>query len=440
MKKNFLFTVFFMTLLSLLLPSAVFAEGFGVYEWSAAGTSMGEAYMFAEKDPAVIAYNPAQLTKLDGQYISLGFSWINPALSANFKNGPLNAGMPSHYDNNYNPSVAPNLYYATKAGKNSWWGIGIFSRYGNCIQYNDDWSGRYDTIFSGVTGITVQPTYAFKVNDKFSVGLGLDINYIKMRMKKATPALDSRFAALTPYGYIGDVKSDLEGDTTELGWVVSLMYDFTPQTSLAVVYRSRIEHTMDAETDFDYKLNPMAAALIPSAMMPASSMAHGKVTLPDSVTIGLGHKFNNDRTRIELNAVWTNWSTYDALNITFDNGPLGRNYVPSVKDWKASWRFGIGIQHKLSERWSVMGGYVWDQSPVPDERMDFTVPTGDRNRVSVGFQYRPNDNTEWTLGYTAIWARDRHVDSNYAGLDFAGADLTDELTQLVSLGCTIRLK
>ena len=34
--------------------SAAFAEGFGVYEWSAAGTAMGENYMFAEEDPAVL--------------------------------------------------------------------------------------------------------------------------------------------------------------------------------------------------------------------------------------------------------------------------------------------------------------------------------------------------------------------------------------------------
>ena len=39
--------------------SAAFAEGFGVYEWSAAGTAMGEAYMFGEEDPSVLAYNPA---------------------------------------------------------------------------------------------------------------------------------------------------------------------------------------------------------------------------------------------------------------------------------------------------------------------------------------------------------------------------------------------
>ena len=44
-----------LTLLALSIPAAAFAEGFGVYEWSAAGTAMGDNYMFGENDPAVLA-------------------------------------------------------------------------------------------------------------------------------------------------------------------------------------------------------------------------------------------------------------------------------------------------------------------------------------------------------------------------------------------------
>jgi long-chain fatty acid transport protein len=43
--------------------------------------------------------------------------------------------------------------------------------------------------------------------------------------------------------------------------------------------------------------------------------AHGSVTLPDSLTFGIGHKFN-DKTRVELGATYTKWSTYDKLEIT----------------------------------------------------------------------------------------------------------------------------
>ncbi len=407
--------------------SAAFAEGFGVYEWSAAGTAMGEAYMFGEEDPSVLAYNPAQITKLDGTYFSIGASLVNPDTKVLFRglNSITNGGQSDLWENEYDPAVIPYMYYATKAGDNSWWGIAMFSRFGNQIEYDDLWPGRYDTIFSGIKGFTVQPTYAFKIGDKLSAAVGLDINYVKLRMRKSLPLLD--------YG-IKNVGTDLEGDTVNVGWVASLMYDFTPQTSLAVTYRSRIKHTMD---DADMSITGL------EFMGLKTTGASGTVTLPDSVSIGLGHKFN-DRTRVELNAVWTNWETYNALNVYFDNPAMqidpinGRSLNP--KNWEACWRYGIGIEHKLSKQWSILAGYVFDESPIPDSTMDFTVPTGDRHRGSLGFKYRFKENHEIVFAYTGIWADSRETQSRVSGADYQSSEIFDGFTQVISLGYTVKLK
>ena len=416
---------------------AAFAEGFGVYEWSAAGTAMGEAYMFGEEDPSVLAYNPAQITKLDGTYFSIGASLVNPDTKVLFnglKGSLLNSqwGNNNVWENEYDPAVIPYMYYATKAGKNSWWGIAMFSRFGNQIEYDDLWPGRYDTIFSGIKGFTVQPTYAFKIGDKLSAAVGLDINYVKLRMRKSLPG-----AVLVPG--MGDVGTDLEGDTVNVGWLASLMYDFNEKTSLAVTYRSRIKHTMD-DADIAFGMGGMGI----------STGASGTVTLPDSVSIGLGHKFN-DRTRVELNAVWTNWETYRNLDIYFN--PVPTVSIPSIgsvslppyskneKNWEACWRYGIGIEHKLSKQWSILAGYVFDESPIPDSTMDFTVPTGDRHRGSLGFKYRFKENHEIVFAYTGIWADSRETQSRVSpGADYQSSEIFDGFTQVISLGYTIKLK
>ena len=405
--------------------SAAFAEGFGVYEWSAAGTAMGEAFMFGEEDPSVLAYNPAQITKLDGTYFSIGASLVNPDTKVLFRQlGALNFGQDTLWENEYDPAVIPYMYYATKAGKNSWWGIAMFSRFGNQIEYDDLWPGRYDTIFSGIKGFTVQPTYAFKIGNKLSAAVGLDINYVKLRMRKSVPLMNLGMP---------NVGTDLEGDTVNVGWLASLMYDFDDKTSLAVTYRSRIKHTMD-DADIAFSANGFNV----------SSGASGTVTLPDSIAIGLGHKFD-DRTRVELNAVWTNWETYNALNIYFDNPALG---IPPVygrslneKNWEACWRYGIGIEHKLSKQWSILAGYVFDESPIPDSTMDFTVPTGDRHRGSLGFKYRFKENHEIVFAYTGIWADSRETQSRVSpGADYQSSEIFDGFTQVISLGYTIKLK
>ena len=407
--------------------SAAFAEGFGVYEWSAAGTAMGEAYMFGEEDPSVLAYNPAQITKLDGTYFSIGASLVNPDTKVLFNGlGAFNQQWRDNttWENEYDPAVIPYMYYATKAGKNSWWGVAMFSRFGNQIEYNDLWPGRYDTIFSGIKGFTVQPTYAFKIGDKLSAAVGLDINYVKLRMRKAAPNKMNP----TPSA---DIFTDLEGDTVNIGWLASLMYDFDEKTSLAVTYRSRIKHTMD-DADIDFR-----------GGMNLTSGASGTVTLPDSLSIGLGHKFN-DRTRVELNAVWTNWETYNALNVYFDNPILHAVEMPASmnpKNWEACWRYGIGIEHKLSKQWSILAGYVFDESPIPDSTMDFTVPTGDRHRGSIGFKYRFKENHEIVFAYTGIWADNRDTQSRVgAGIDYQSSEIFDGFTQVISLGYTVKLK
>ena len=110
----------------------------------------------------------------------------------------------------------------------------------------------------------------------------------------------------------------------------------------------------------------------------------------------------------------------------------------STKDWDSSWRYGIGIEHKLSKQWSVLAGYVYDESPVPDQYMDFTIPTGDRHRGSLGFKYRFKENHEVVFAYTGIWAGTRDVASKYG--EFENAHIHDGFTQVISLGYTVKLK
>lgn len=134
--------------------------------------------------------------------------------------------------------------------------------------------------------------------------------------------------------------------------------------------------------------------------------AHGKVTLPDSWAIGYNHKFD-DRTRVELNGTYTKWSTYDALNISFDD-PMGipGGTIPgsySQKNWSNGWRYALGVEHKLSDKYTIMGGYAYDESVIPFDGADFIVPTGARRTYSLGFQYHDKKQTlAMTLGFIDI--------------------------------------
>lgn len=423
--KKFLAVI---TLIALLVPSAAFAEGFGVYEWSATGTAMGDNFMFDEEDAAVLAYNPAGITHVKGKNISATATWFNPAIKCHFNNTPggLNQqfGQTSHKNNSYDPIWAGSLFYSHQLNDKHWLGIGVFPRFGNGITYDKTWEGRYDTTSGKITSLSIQPTWAFKPHEKWSIALGLDINYMNLQLGKMIP-LTHPMA-----GYLGDGYLELDGKCTNVGWLVSAMYDFDKKNSAAITYRSSIKHTMDADTD------------VTSAVFGAEKAnAHGSVTVPDSISFGYGHKFN-DRTRIEFDATWTNWATYDILNMTFSPALLG-GALPAYqgeKNWTTAWRFGVGLQHRMNEKWTFLCGYNFDGSPVPDETFDFTVPTGDRHRGSLGFKYNISKDAAITFAYTAIWAGSRDVRSKANGADFQSARINDCLTQILSLGFTIKLK
>jgi long-chain fatty acid transport protein len=397
----------------IFVPNAAFADGFAIYEWSAGGVAMGEAYMFAEDDPSLLAYNPAGITRLQGSWIGGGLSYINPRGRVDF-HGAMAGG--ETWSNTEAPGYVPNFYYVKQQSDKLWWGVGVFTRFGNSTEYEPTWPGRYNSYLAKITGVTIQPTIAYKVTDKLSLAAGADINYIKLDIKKKIPQ-ERLIDVAGP-----DVDFELTGDNIAWGWLLGLNYDITDSTSFAAVYRSKITQNMDADANLSLSF--------------LSTGAHGTVTLPDSLTLGIGHKFN-DKTRIELGAIYTKWSTYDKLEITFDkNLPTSTD----IKNWKDVWRYQFGIEHKLNDTWSIMGGYAYDNSPMPDETMDFMVPTGDRQTISIGFKKR-SENSELAFAWGYMWIKDRIVEGyKYSPDPTDYADVRDNTAHILSLSYTVHLK
>lgn len=187
---------------------------------------------------------------------------------------------------------------------------------------------------------------------------------------------------------MGGVPTQTKGESWALGWNAAANYAFDAKNEIGLVYRSKVTHTMDA----DFKAYGVYG------IGDIFTKAYGKVTLPDSWAIGYNHKFD-DRTRVELNGTYTKWSTYDALNIDIE----GLGPQPSPKNWSNGWRYALGVEHKLSDKYTIMGGYAYDESVIPFDGADFIVPTGARRTYSLGFQYHDKKQTlAMTLGFIDI--------------------------------------
>ena len=380
---------------SMVIPAIASAEGFGINEWSAEGVAMGGARMFAEDDPANVAYNPASITKVKGMGWKTGAVYISP--HGKYTAYPKDGGPAQSGKNVVHPGILPYFYYVDQIDEKQWFGIGTFTRFGMISEFGKDSIVATNAYSSELKGMSITPTYAWKPDAKVSAALGAEINYVGLQLQKKIA---------TPYG---DIDTNTEGDSTALGWNAAVNYEFDDKNEIGLVYRSRITHTMEA--DFS------------STRSILNSKAHGKVVLPDSYAIGYNHKFD-DKTRIELNGTYTRWSTYDKLNIYFDN-PITTDSL-DTKNWSNGWRYAIGVEHKLSDKYTLLAGFAYDGSVIPDEHADFMIPTGNRRTYSLGTQYHDKDQTvTLTLGHIDIGDKDIspksgdqfskvHTNSNYA--------------------------
>lgn len=355
-------------LCALGLPQAAGAEGFAINEWSAEGVAMGGARMFAEGDAANVAYNPASITKVDGEAFKVSATYISPHGEYDLYDADgtkLDSGT-----NRVHFGFAPGTYYVKKINDKDWFGIGAFSRFAMVSEFERDSRVSTNAFVSRLDGVSITPTFAHKFDDKWTAAVGAEVNYVRLTMEK---------------NLIRNSPTHTKGESYALGWNAAANYAFDDKNEIGVVYRSRIKHSMEA--DFNAYNVPITINGQVAGFTDLSGDAYGEVTLPESWHIGYSHKFN-DRTRVELNAVRTGWDTYDALNITT---PLGLSKNP--KNWEDGWRYAIGVEHKLSDKYTLMAGFAYDESSIPYNGGDFMVPTGNRRTYSIGARYNDKDQT-----------------------------------------------
>lgn len=382
---------------ALLAPQVAGAEGFAINEWSAEGVAMGGARMFAEDDAANVAYNPASITKVKGEVMKSSYTYLSPhgSYKADIKES-LKPGTnetipayPEYGHNKVHAGWAVGSYYVRQINDKEWFGIGAFPRFAMVSEFERGSKISSNAFFSKLNGVSVTPTYAHKFDKKWSAAVGAEINYVGLELQKNAYA--------TPTMNVGSVQ--IEGESYALGWNAAANYAFDDKNEIGVVYRSRITHSLEAD----------AKAYSPMPDFNVKANAYGVVTLPDSWDIGYNHKFDK-KTRLELKATRTNWSTYDALNVYFDQPVFGKPNALSDKNWENGWRYAIGLEHNLSDKYTVMAGFAFDESSIPHDGGDFMVPTGLRRTYSIGARY--NDKKQ-TVAVALGWM-------DVGTLDFAG--------------------
>lgn len=425
MKKSLLVSV---TLAAMLAPTAVFAEGFGVIEHHAEGVAMGGAAMFIENDAGNMAYNPAGITLCEGKQIKVSATYISPhgdwsAVAKNAYPTGGNVAALTSGKNRVHPAWAPGIYYVRKVDDKQWFGIGCFSRFGNLSEFEPGTLAATNNRFAKMNGLSITPTYARQAGRKFYWAVGADINYVGLELQKDF----SGGMGNGPVTVVGDHgRNQTQGETWALGWNAGFRYAPTAKDEIGFAYRSKIAHTMDA--DFDW----WGINLTSPAPAEVHTKAHGKVTLPDSFHLGYSHKFDN-KNRVEIGAIRTQWHNFRNLVMTFDS-PFPETAI-TVHNWKDTWRYAIGYEHKFSKKYTGMLGFAFDDSGIPVDGGGYMVPIGCRRTYSMGMKYTD----KWhTIAVTLGWQveGDQNFMSQTKTDGYKSARMDDSIAKIFSIGYT----
>jgi len=395
------------------------AAGFAIIEQSVSG--LGNAYAGAAaraEDASTIYFNPAGMTFLSGRQAIAGLHIIKPSAKFSNNSSSINTGSGDGGEAG-TVGVIPNLYYVMDINEDIKFGLGIGVPFGLSTEYDKNWRGRYQAVKSAVSAININPSLAFKANEQWSFGLGLNLQYIEAELTNAVdfgticvglenggalPGGTCNGAGLNPQA--SDGFSKITGDDWGVGFNLGIIYSLSNATRIGLAYRSEVKQNLDGKADFTLPATVQAAPLFPVVF--ADSDVSAKIDLPDTTALSAYHQINNQWALL-ADITWTGWSSFKELKIEFDNP----NKSPSIEeqDWDNSTRYSLAVNFMPDAQWTYRAGLAFDETPIPnDEMRTARIPGSDRTWLAFGAGYAPTKNFRVEIAYVHIFVEDAKID------------------------------
>ena len=383
--------------------STAHAAGFMLTEQSAG--SLGRAYAGAGVDGTDLSgvyYNPATMVLHKGTAVQLGL--VGVGLNLDY------AGDNDTTANGRNKAeVIPHGYFVHQINDTVWFGLGVTVPFGMGTEYDDHWEQADRGISANIITVDINPNFAFKLNEKFSFGFGASLQYAQADLtKRSTLAYDPSTKALTT------AESEIDADSIAWGWNVGFMWSPIENFRVGISYRSQIRH--DAEGDLTLK-DPR------NTMLPgADNIWGGNVPNMGDEGMMVNHLMNtydgyavvtapawamasvawdvNDIVSLYGTFRWTDWSSFDKLEIT-SNNPLVSDTI--TNKWRDTYLGSLGMDLRLTDWWTLRGGVAYESSPVskPEYRTAI-IPDADRWWFAVGSSFKWNDNLQTDVSFAHL--------------------------------------
>lgn len=369
-----------LALASIFAAGSAMASGWRIPEQSVDSTAKAGANVASSTRADAAYYNPANMAWLEDTWqVQLDATWIHL-----YEIDYTDARTPSSFRSGSSEAenfYVPTGFFVSPSFGGARVGLAITAPAGLSKRWKHGYPKAYAEEFS-LEVIEVNPTVSYSFGNMVSIAAGPRMLYSKATVTSNADDLGRQ------------LSRDMDGDTTEWGWNVALAVKPIEKLNISATYRSKVDLNFKDEAVLDQRaVNPLLGIHTFGA----------EVSVPVPAVFALSVAYDVlDNLNVELTWDRTFWSTYKVLDFNFTPAAMYPNYEqPIPKDWNDSNCFRVGLTWDVNDTLTLMGGFAYDETPVPSENIGFELPDSDAWIYSLGAQYKVTEKMD--IGIAALY-------------------------------------
>jgi len=391
-----------------LAAAPIHAAGFSIFEQGSKAMGMAGAFTAQADDPSLLFHNAGGLAFVTERQFSVGDTWIH-GLKADFKGAAPFPGPNNSAEQKKLSAFPPHAYWVQPINTTWKFGFGIETPFGLTTEWEnpDQFAGRFLSTKAVLQVIDLNPTLGWQVTPNFGIGVGAIARFSKVELNRNVPFNNPFTLSVIDIGRL-HLESNYKNG---YGWNAGILHKVNNSFSWGLSYRSKIkvEYEGDARVNRILTGNAQLDALLATRVPFDKNLpVKTEIEFPDEASLGLAFALSPNLL-LETDFNWTGWSTFDEVPITFTGGTgnsLPNTKIPQHWDDANNYRVGLRWTTGPTSQWRF--GYVYDETPQPEEAINPLLPDANRNGVTIGYGHTGNIGFDVALMYLVFDERSRH--------------------------------
>ena len=424
-------------------PTLLGAQGFGIYEQGTCAMGRAGAGVAAPcSDGSAMFFNPAGLAGLSGGHVTIGATLLDVR-------GGFTDDVFQQKNKLDDPLLAvPQAYISYAATPKLGVGVGLFAPYGLETKWPMAFDGRFAGYKNILQSLYIQPTLAYQLSPRLSIGGGFDIVLGKVELNQRldlaqtpvplagvpqgtvfgqfgiAPGTDFANAHLeatktTVAGHFGAILKASDRLSFGANFLTQAKFEYSGTATFTQVPTNLVVPadltigtlTIPAGTPVDGLLGGPASAggfdlFNPTTGVFRSQPVTTTIRNPSQLELGLAYKLANGWTLLgDYQLTW--WSQFDTLNITFPSDASGLLSRKLFESYQNTSGFRFGAEWAKDAKWTFRGGYLHHGGAAPAETVTPLLPEAQRNEFTIGTTVKLAAALSADLAYQYIRQNDR---------------------------------